>query len=77
MMRFVLSFHAVELMRQGLEPTEACREVLARITEKGLDPQAAVIAINKRGILGAAKIGPKPFQYAIRTSQDDRVVELP
>jgi isoaspartyl peptidase/L-asparaginase-like protein (Ntn-hydrolase superfamily) len=77
MMRFVLSFHAVELMRQGLEPAQACRQVLARITERGLDPQAAVIAINKQGVMGAAKIGVKPFQYAIRTAQDDRVIEIP
>jgi N4-(beta-N-acetylglucosaminyl)-L-asparaginase len=75
MMRFLLSFHVVELMRQGLAPMAACKTALQRLTDKGLNPMACVIALNKNGNCGGAKIGPAAFQYAVRSPMEDKIYE--
>ena len=54
MMRFLPSFLAVELMRHGLPPREATRVAIERIVAKHPDFSGAVIAVNKRGRVGAA-----------------------
>lgn len=61
------SFLVVELMRQGYDPSEACKEALKRIIKnhKGNpDFQVAYIAIRKDGEIGSACI-KWSFEYAL------------
>ena len=58
---------AVELMRQGYTPQQACEEVIARIISKEKEPkslQVGVIALNKQGEVGGSAIHPG-FNYAL------------
>ena len=60
---------AVELMRQGFSPQEACSEVIARIIRKEKDPkslQVGVIALSKDGQVGGSAIHPG-FNYALQS----------
>ncbi len=63
-MRYCASFLVVELMRQGLSPTEACRQTLARIAR--VDPLGKkldihFVALDKKGRYGAAGSGDFPY----------------
>jgi isoaspartyl peptidase/L-asparaginase-like protein (Ntn-hydrolase superfamily) len=75
MMRFCPTFLAVELMREGASPTEACIRSLDRILKKGVKPSACLVAVNKKGEFGAAKIGRSGFPYAVRNTDVDEVRE--
>jgi N4-(beta-N-acetylglucosaminyl)-L-asparaginase len=71
------SHTVVELMRQGMEPTEACREAVRRILKKhpGLkDMQVGFLAIRADGAYGAWSV-EKGFNYALRTNSIDQVIE--
>lgn len=71
------SFLAVELMRQGRTPQEACEEVVRRLIKKNSaainDIQAAFIAVNKEGEYGSYAVQPQ-FNYAIHDNQSNRLV---
>ncbi|XP_014217987.1 putative N(4)-(beta-N-acetylglucosaminyl)-L-asparaginase GA14866, partial [Copidosoma floridanum] len=54
MMRFLPSFLAVELMRQGMDPAEAAFVAVERIAKHYPKFSGAVIALNKTGQFGAA-----------------------
>jgi isoaspartyl peptidase/L-asparaginase-like protein (Ntn-hydrolase superfamily) len=73
MMRFCPSFLAVELMRQGKSPREACEAALERIRAKGYDVTACLVAVSRKGTFGAAKIGGREFPYAVRSPDLDEV----
>jgi N4-(beta-N-acetylglucosaminyl)-L-asparaginase len=73
MMRFSPSIYAVELMRQGVSPAQACARSLARIPAKGYQVPACLIALSKRGEFGAARIGEPPFPYAVKNAQLDEI----
>jgi N4-(beta-N-acetylglucosaminyl)-L-asparaginase len=73
MMRFGLALMAVELMRAGKPPADACAASLRRVEAKGYKVQACLVALNKAGEFGAAKIGPGEFPYAIRNGALDEV----
>ena len=65
-MRHCATFLIVELMRNGLDPTAACQEAIARITAKQpADKPVGVsfIALDKRGRFGAA--GTSDFPHAV------------
>jgi isoaspartyl peptidase/L-asparaginase-like protein (Ntn-hydrolase superfamily) len=66
MMRFCVSLMAVEYMRAGASPSDACARSLQRIEAKGYKTQACLVALNKKGEFGAARIGLGPFPFAIR-----------
>lgn len=70
------SFLAVELMRQGRTPDEACEEVVRRLIKKNSsdidDIQAAFIAVNKEGEYGSYAVQPN-FSYAVHDSQSNRL----
>ena len=72
------SHSVVELMRQGLSPEAACRQVIERIVkikkEKAKDIQVAFLAVNKKGQVGAFAIHPG-FDYAIRTNEIEKLVK--
>ncbi|XP_054846222.1 N(4)-(beta-N-acetylglucosaminyl)-L-asparaginase [Eublepharis macularius] len=54
MMRFLPSYQAVEYMRAGMEPTEACQKVISRIRRYAPYFFGAVICANTSGSYGAA-----------------------
>lgn len=72
------SFLAVELMRQGRSPQEACDEVVRRLIEKNSgqidDIQAGFIAMNTEGEYGAAAVRPG-FNFARHTSGENEMVD--
>jgi N4-(beta-N-acetylglucosaminyl)-L-asparaginase len=68
-MRTVGSFLVVEKMREGMSPQEACEYVVRRLIEKNKnimkEPyQAAFIALNKKGEVGAYSV-IKGFDYVV------------
>ncbi|XP_030628587.1 uncharacterized protein LOC115810730 [Chanos chanos] len=68
------SFHVVQLMRQGFSPKEACRRVLADITQRtGQDKcfEIGLIALNTKGEVGA--VSSVEFPYTSWTQKADSV----
>jgi N4-(beta-N-acetylglucosaminyl)-L-asparaginase len=71
------SFLVVELMRQGISPTEACRTAVQRIVkhEKNInDLQVGFLAINKKGETGSFAIH-KGFSYAMNNGDGNKMHE--
>ncbi|XP_066154427.1 N(4)-(Beta-N-acetylglucosaminyl)-L-asparaginase-like [Euwallacea fornicatus] len=68
MMRFLPSFLAVELMRQGATPTEAAQVAVDRIAIKFPTFFGGIIAVNKNGSIGAACNGMEKFPYSVMNS---------
>ncbi|MBT8401735.1 MAG: N(4)-(beta-N-acetylglucosaminyl)-L-asparaginase [Rhodothermia bacterium] len=68
MMRFLPTYHTVELMRQGASPEEAAREAIRRITGKGYNFDGAIVALNKNGQHGSVRIGweGEEFGYGVQ-----------
>jgi N4-(beta-N-acetylglucosaminyl)-L-asparaginase len=73
MMRFGLALMAVEFMRTGLSPSDACAKSLKRIEEKGYRVTACLVALSKAGEFGAARIGPREFPHAVRNAALDEI----
>ena len=73
--RMAGSHTVVELMRQGLAPTAACRAAVERVAKiKGAaarDIQVAFIAVNNQGQTGAFAL-QKGFSYALCTAANQR-----
>ena len=71
---------AVELMRQGYTPQQACEEVIARIISKESNLkslQVGVIALNKQGQVGGSAIHPG-FNYALLSKEhENRMIDAP
>jgi N4-(beta-N-acetylglucosaminyl)-L-asparaginase len=71
------SHTVVELMRQGLSPTAACKSTIERIVrikgDKAKDIQVAFLAINKKAEIGTYAIH-KGFMYAIKTNETEKLV---
>jgi N4-(beta-N-acetylglucosaminyl)-L-asparaginase len=68
--RIVGSHLVVELMHQGRNPEEACKEALDRIIQrspqKAKDIQVGFIALNKKGEYGGYSLQPG-FTYAVKS----------
>ncbi|CAH1776367.1 unnamed protein product [Owenia fusiformis] len=68
MMRFLPSYHAVELMRHGVSPERAGQDAIRRILKHYPDFNGAMIVVNNKGEYGAAcSPGYKTFPYFVRT----------
>ncbi|XP_076252467.1 N(4)-(Beta-N-acetylglucosaminyl)-L-asparaginase-like [Rhynchophorus ferrugineus] len=65
MMRFLPSFLAVEQMRLGKTPEAAAQYAISRIAAKYPTFFGGIIAVNKKGIVGAACNGMDKFPYSI------------
>jgi len=77
--RNVGSFLVVELMRQGLSPEDACKEVVKRIIKKKPETakqiQVGFLAINKKGEYGAYAI-QSGFSFAVcNADQQDLLIK--
>lgn len=71
------SFLVVELMRQGISPTEACKIAVERITkhEKNIqDLQVGFLAMNKKGETGSYAIHPG-FNYAKYDATGNKLID--
>lgn len=73
MMRFAPAIMAVEFMRAGASPAEACARALRRIEDKGYRVSACLVALDKKGNFGAARIGTRPFPHAVRNRDVDEI----
>ena len=73
-MKTLGSFLIVELMRQGMNPQEACEEAVMRIVakEEYKDMQVGYLAIDKNGNYGAYSIYPG-FNYALHLSGENKM----
>eukprot|EP01027_Heterolobosea_sp_BB2_P012424 GEZU01018013.1.p1 GENE.GEZU01018013.1~~GEZU01018013.1.p1 ORF type:complete len:170 (+),score=43.78 GEZU01018013.1:68-511(+) len=71
-MRFAPSLVAVENMRHGMTPQEACEDALARIQKYYPQANAGLITVSKeKGEYGGCAIGPtfsKTFAYTVMTA---------
>lgn len=78
MMRFLPSFKAVDLMRQGLSPSKACKQALSPVKKYYPGFSGAVVCVNNKGEHGAACHGLKKFPYSVRKAgmSDVSVVEI-
>ena len=76
--RIVGSHLVVELMRQGLDPEEACKRAVERIVarnpEKAKEIQVGFLALNKKGEYGAYAL-QKGFSYSVKNGKDDTVYQ--
>lgn len=70
MMRFLLSYQAVENLRLGMSAQEAARDVIKRQTRRTGRPyaHAAVIVLSRDGSFGAACCGYIKFPYVVSDS---------
>lgn len=71
MMRFLLSYQAVENLRRGMSAEEAAHDVIMRqVKRTGRPyPEAAVIVLSKDGYFGAACSGFPKFPYLVSDSR--------
>ncbi|MBX2971666.1 MAG: N(4)-(beta-N-acetylglucosaminyl)-L-asparaginase [Flavobacteriales bacterium] len=70
------SHTVVELMRQGMEPTEACKEAVRRIMRQNkdmTDKQVGFLAIRADGAYGGWSVY-NGFDFALRTNERDELV---
>jgi N4-(beta-N-acetylglucosaminyl)-L-asparaginase len=76
-MKTVGSHLVVELMRQGLTPTQACQEAVERIVRKQKnyqDLQVGYLALNKQGEYGAYCIHPG-FNFAVHNGTTNTLID--
>ncbi|KHJ99983.1 n(4)-(Beta-N-acetylglucosaminyl)-L-asparaginase domain protein [Oesophagostomum dentatum] len=73
MMRFLPSFHVVEQMRLGTKPFRAAHKAMRRIVQYYPHFQGAVVAVNAKGVHGAACAGLQKFQYSLGVGSATRV----
>lgn len=68
----------VGLMRNGLHPEEACKQMIERIVrvkkEKAKDIQVAFIAVTPSGEVGAFSLHPG-FSYALRSENREELIQ--
>ncbi len=76
--RIVGSHLVVELMRQGLEPEEACKKAVERIAARNPEQaklvQVGFLALHKSGRFGAYAL-QKGFSYAVKNGKEEKVYD--
>ncbi|HTF57561.1 MAG TPA: N(4)-(beta-N-acetylglucosaminyl)-L-asparaginase [Planctomycetota bacterium] len=73
MMRFCPAIVAVEMMRAGKSPSEACAASLARIAAKGYKVGGALVALSRKGEFGFAQLNYPDFECAVRSGAVDEL----
>lgn len=75
-MRTLGAHAAVELMRQGMSPQEACEEAVRRLIRRNREPatsyQVGMLALDHRGRAGAYAVQPG-FRYALARGTENVV----
>lgn len=79
MMRFLPTYHAVELMRGGMEPKAAAEAAIKRITDAGYEISGGVVAVRRDGTHGGAQTGWKDagFSYSVQTAAGNVKTPVP
>lgn len=76
--KIVGSHLVVELMRQGLNPQDACKEAVSRIVKKNPAKaktiQVGFMALNKNGEFGAFCLLPG-FNYAVHDASGNKLID--
>lgn len=69
MMRFLPTYHAVELMRGGMSAQAAAEAAIKRVTDTGYTIDGGIAVIRRDGDHGGAKKGWEdvPFSYSVQT----------
>lgn len=72
MMRFLPTYHAVELMRHGVSPGDACKAAIKRISDRGYKFGGGMAAIRIDGEHGGAQAGweDEGFSYSVQTKDN-------
>ncbi len=74
------AYMIVELMRQGLSPSEACKQAVERLVRKYpedyKDLQVGFLALSKSGEYGAYSIH-KGFNYAVKSNDEEELIDAP
>lgn len=73
MMIFLPSFAAVNYMRNGDSPTEACEKAVAPIRKFYPNAAGALICLNAAGEWGGAKLNFESFSFSVRNGDMDKV----
>ena len=71
------SYLVVELMRQGLSPTDACKKAIERLISKNpnyKEVQVGFLALNKKGEHGAFAL-QKGFNYALADNTGNKLFD--
>jgi N4-(beta-N-acetylglucosaminyl)-L-asparaginase len=76
MMRFLPTYHVIELMRQGMPPTLAAQAALKRITDRGYEFGGGIAAIGIDGQHGGAHVGWEEagFSYSVQDASGNSKV---
>ncbi len=74
MMRFLPTYHTVELMRQGASPEEAAYRAMRRIISRGYNFDGAIVALNNDGQHGSVRLGweGEDFGYGVQTASESK-----
>jgi N4-(beta-N-acetylglucosaminyl)-L-asparaginase len=78
-LKTLASFLAVERMRAGDTPQQACEAAIARVIAKNPDPrryQVGILAIDRNGACGAFAV-QKGFDFARSTLEETALVDAP
>uniref|UniRef100_A0A0R3S1F4 N(4)-(beta-N-acetylglucosaminyl)-L-asparaginase n=1 Tax=Elaeophora elaphi TaxID=1147741 RepID=A0A0R3S1F4_9BILA len=73
MMRFVSSFQTVHYIREGKTPTEAAEITIHAISRKYPNFMGAIVAVNKKGQVGAACHGMDFFNFCVKNQNFTKV----
>lgn len=76
LMRFLPSFLAVELMRQGKSPSEAGKIALERIIKHYSEFMGAIVVADKLGNYGAACHGIDEFPFSLYNNDSNEVQSI-
>jgi N4-(beta-N-acetylglucosaminyl)-L-asparaginase len=68
MMIFLPSFAAVNYMRNGDSPTDACEKAVEPIRKYYPNASGALICLNAAGEWGGARIGFDSFSFSVRNA---------
>lgn len=75
MMRFLPSYLAIELLRNGASPQEAAHKAIARIRQRHPTFFGGIIVMNKSGDYAAACNGMAEFPYSVGRANASITVE--
>ena len=78
MMRFLPTYHVVELMRGGMDPQAAAEATIKRIEARGYRIDGGIAVIRRDGAHGGAKTGwvDTPFSYSVQTAAGNTKVPV-
>lgn len=77
MMRFVPTFHAVQLMEMGYSPSIACKKPLQKIAKYYPDYQGALLCVNANGTHAGYAYNWQGVTYSIRTALMNQTQVIP